>query len=142
MTLADQNKGIRTTSWVFQVVVALAFIGMGALPKLMGMEPSPELFDKVGQPWARIPVGLIELTAAVLLLVPKTIRWGALLAAVSMVGAIGAHLATPLGTAPVLTVEGKAEAMPEMMMMAIVFLVLSSAVFFFRKERGGTAPAA
>lgn len=44
------------------------------------------------EPWGRIGVGIAELIAAILLLVPATVVWGALLAVGLMSGAIASHL--------------------------------------------------
>jgi putative oxidoreductase len=57
---------------------------------------SPEsvyIFTKVGmEPWGRIMVGILELIAGVMLVIPKTAWLGAILALGLMVGAIGMHL--------------------------------------------------
>ena len=57
---------------------------------------SPEsvyIFTKVGmEPWGRILVGLLELGAAVMLILPKSAWMGAMLALGLMAGAIGMHL--------------------------------------------------
>jgi uncharacterized membrane protein YphA (DoxX/SURF4 family) len=55
------------------------------------------LFTKIGlEPYGRIGIGVLELIAAVLLLIPKTTVYGALLAIGLMCGAIFFHL-TKLG---------------------------------------------
>jgi putative oxidoreductase len=48
------------------------------------------------EPWGRIASGCVELLAIVLLLLPRTVTLGALLALGVMIGAIGSHL-TKLG---------------------------------------------
>jgi len=57
---------------------------------------SPEsvyIFTKVGmEPWGRILVGLLELVAAVMLIIPRSAWMGAILALGLMAGAIGMHL--------------------------------------------------
>jgi uncharacterized membrane protein YphA (DoxX/SURF4 family) len=57
---------------------------------------SPEsvyIFSKVGmEPWGRILVGVLELAAGVLLIIPVTAWLGAALAFGLMAGAIGMHL--------------------------------------------------
>src|SRR5262245_40962765 len=61
---------------------------------------SPEsvyIFTKVGaEPWGRIGTGVIALVAAILLIVPATAAYGAILALGVMAGAISSHL-TVLG---------------------------------------------
>lgn len=58
---------------------------------------SVDIFTKLGmEPWGRIGTGVMELVASVLLLINRTVAWGALLAAGLMAGAIFFHL-TKLG---------------------------------------------
>lgn len=61
---------------------------------------SPEsvyIFSKIGmEPWGRIATGVLELVAGVLILIPATTVFGALLAIALMSGAIFFHL-TKLG---------------------------------------------
>lgn len=60
------------------------------------------IFSTLGmEPWGRITIGILELIAAVLLLVPATTAYGAVLASALMGGAIYFHL-TKLG----LSVQG------------------------------------
>ena len=55
------------------------------------------IFSKVGlEPFGRIGIGILELIAAILILIPKTIWAGALLVVGLMAGAIFSHL-TQLG---------------------------------------------
>lgn len=44
------------------------------------------------EPWGRIAAGVTELIAAVLLVVPQTVVFGALLTICSMLGAVAAHV--------------------------------------------------
>jgi uncharacterized membrane protein YphA (DoxX/SURF4 family) len=61
---------------------------------------SPEsvyIFSAVGmEPWGRIVTGVMELIASILILIPRTTGWGALLATGLMSGAIFFHF-TKLG---------------------------------------------
>ena len=58
---------------------------------------SVDIFTKLGmEPWGRIGTGVMELVASILLLINRTVVWGALLAAGLMAGAIFFHL-TKLG---------------------------------------------
>ncbi|MFT3704960.1 MAG: DoxX family protein [Agriterribacter sp.] len=53
------------------------------------------IFSKLGmEPWGRIGAGIVELIAAVLILIPRTTAWGALAALIVMTGAIFFHLTT------------------------------------------------
>ena len=44
------------------------------------------------EPWGRILTGILELIAGISLLLPWTALWGAILAALIMIGAISSHL--------------------------------------------------
>ena len=67
---ASQCKTPRTISWILQVVMAGAFVVMGAIPKLTGNVYSVALFEQLGFEPGRLIVGGAEALAAVLLLVP------------------------------------------------------------------------
>jgi putative oxidoreductase len=61
--------------------------------KFTASAESVYIFTKVGmEPWGRILVGILELVAGVLLIMPRTAWMGAILALGLMVGAIGMHL--------------------------------------------------
>ena len=83
-------------SWICRVVAALILL-QTLFFKFTGAEESVYIFTKVGlEPWGRYASGVAELFAAVLLLFPRTVWLGAIIAAGVMVGAIGSHL-TKLG---------------------------------------------
>ena len=51
------------------------------------------IFSAVGiEPWGRIATGIAEGIAAIMLLVPRTILYGALMGAGIMLGAVATHL--------------------------------------------------
>ena len=130
------SKPARITTWVFRIAVGLAMVFMGALPKLTGDATSMELFEMLGQPWARIPVGLAELVGAVLLLVPRTVFIGAAVVAGTMLGAIASHVAGPLGIMTELTnpETGVKEPMP-LFFMALAFFVLAAVVAVLHRPK-------
>ena len=65
--------------------------------KFTGAAESKYIFETVGmEPWGRIGSGIVELIAAVLILIPRTSWLGALLALGTVTGAIFFHL-TKLG---------------------------------------------
>ena len=65
--------------------------------KFTGHEDSVYIFSKVGlEPYGRIGIGVVELIASILLLIPKTVWAGALLTLGVIGGAIMMHL-TQLG---------------------------------------------
>ena len=85
-------------SWVLQLVVAVILL-QTLFFKFTGAEESIYIFTTVGaEPWGRIGSGVLELIAAIMLLVPAAAPYGALLTFGLMTGAIGSHL-TILGIA-------------------------------------------
>jgi uncharacterized membrane protein YphA (DoxX/SURF4 family) len=63
--------------------------------KFSGAEESIYIFSALGmEPWGRIGTGVMELVASVLLLIPATTAFGALLGVGLMSGAIFFHITT------------------------------------------------
>lgn len=85
----------RIVLYVGVVIVFLSMVVMGALPKLvpnlpLGGDPDPiDMWINVyGYPlWFRWVTGILELAAAVLILIPRVRFWGGLLTACIMIGA-------------------------------------------------------
>jgi putative oxidoreductase len=79
-------------SWVVQIVVSVILL-QTLFFKFTGAPESVYIFSTIGaEPWGRIGSGVVELIAAILLLVPATITIGAVLSLGVMVGAIMSHL--------------------------------------------------
>jgi len=94
--------------------------------KFTGHPDSVHIFTLIGlEPYGRIGIGIIELLAAILLCIPKTIWLGALLTAGVLAGAIFFHL-TSLG------IEVKADG-GSLFYMALATFLLSLIVLW--KER-------
>ena len=86
------SKTEKTISLICQIIVVL-ILGQTLFFKFTGAEESIYIFSQLGvEPWGRIGSGLIELVAIILILVPRTVVYGALIALGTMAGAIGAHL--------------------------------------------------
>src|SRR5687768_8375219 len=84
--------------WAVRILAALIML-QTLYFKFTGAEESVYIFSTAGmEPWGRIGVGILELIAAVLILITSTVWLGAALAAGLMAGAIGMHL-TILGIA-------------------------------------------
>jgi putative oxidoreductase len=92
------SRALNLVSWGCQIIAAVV-LGQTLFFKFTAAPESVYIFTKVGlEPYGRIGSGIAELTAAVLLLMPRY-RWaGALLAMGIMAGAILSHL-TVLGVA-------------------------------------------
>lgn len=82
--------------WILRIVAA--YILLQTLGhKFGGSEESKYIFTTVGmEPLGRYASGIVELIASILLIVPRTVAFGALLAIGTMSGAIFFHL-TKLG---------------------------------------------
>ena len=79
-------------SWVLQLAVAVILL-QTLFFKFTGAEESVYIFTTVGaEPWGRIGSGVLELIAAIMLVVPAAAPYGALLTIGLMAGAIGSHL--------------------------------------------------
>ncbi|CAN5925008.1 hypothetical protein BH11MYX4_BH11MYX4_01360 [soil metagenome] len=78
--------------WVVQILLALAFIG-AASGKLLGKPEMVGLYEAIGVgQWFRHVTELLELTGAILVVVPRTKFFGAALLGTIMVGAALTHL--------------------------------------------------
>ena len=79
-------------SWILRIISAL-IMSQTLYFKFTAAQESVELFTLLGmEPWGRIGVGVMELIASVLLLIPKTKVIGAALGIGLMSGAIFFHL--------------------------------------------------
>lgn len=93
------SKTQTITSWLLQLTVA-GILLQTLFFKFTGAEESVYIFTAVEQfvgiggvePWARVGSGVVELIASLLLLVPATASLGAILAMITMAGAIVSHL--------------------------------------------------
>lgn len=88
----SMSKPVVTMSWVIQVGIAGLFVAL-AMQKFSYAPMTQVIFGEIGGRPAATASGVMELVAAVMLLMPRLIPVGAMLAMGSMVGAIGTHLA-------------------------------------------------
>src|SRR5436309_15740153 len=94
------TKGWTIVLWILQILAAATFFLAGG-SKLAGVAPTVEMFDKIGLgQWFRYLTGGLEVTGAILLLIPKTLVLGGVLLVMTTVGAIATHLFV-LGGSPV-----------------------------------------
>lgn len=79
-------------TWILRLVPAIILL-QTLFFKFTGAEESIYIFEMLGaEPYGRIGSGVIELIAAILLLIPSKSYWGAFLGAGTMAGAIASHL--------------------------------------------------
>ena len=102
---AATGRTINVLLWCVQAFLAFVFFS-AAWAKLVGNPEMVALFTAVGSgQWFRYVTGILELTGAVLIVVPRTRRVGAALLATVMLGAITVHvfiLHVPLTTPGIL----------------------------------------
>lgn len=80
--------------WVLRLLAAVILL-QTLYFKFSASEESVYIFSTIGmEPWGRIGTGVMELIAAILILIPRTTALGALLAIGLMSGALFFHLTT------------------------------------------------
>ncbi len=124
-TIKETGRSVTAAIWVAQIAVA-GILGFAAFTKFFVFTPegSMALAEALGVGRGVITlIGLVELTAAVLILIPRRHTLGALLAATAMGGALFSH-ATKIGW------SGNAAA--EMWPLALVVLAAASFVIVVR----------
>jgi uncharacterized membrane protein YphA (DoxX/SURF4 family) len=90
------SKALKIFDWLVRIVVAVILL-QTLFFKFSAAKESVYIFTTLGaEPWGRIGSGVVELIAAILLLVPRTAVFGAILALGTISGAIFSHL-TKLG---------------------------------------------
>lgn len=84
---------LRKIAYIVARLAAAFVMGQTLYFKFTGSPESMYIFKMVGmEPWGRWLIGILELIAVVLLLIPRAAWAGGLLAVGLMIGAIGMHL--------------------------------------------------
>jgi uncharacterized membrane protein YphA (DoxX/SURF4 family) len=113
-------------SWICRIVAAVILL-QTLFFKFTAAPESVYIFTKVGaEPWGRIGSGVVELIAAILLIIPRTTWMGAVLAMGVMAGAIVSHL-TILG----IEVQGDGGLL---FALALAVFVTSAVVLFIHRR--------
>ena len=90
------NQPLNWVLWILRLAAAVIML-QTLFFKFTGSEESVYIFSTLGmEPWGRIGTGVFELIASVLLLIPRTTAFGALLGMGLMSGALFFHI-TKLG---------------------------------------------
>jgi putative oxidoreductase len=123
MTLTKTQNLI---SWALQIIVAVILF-QTLFFKFTGAEESKYIFSTLGiEPWGRLGSGVVELIAVILLLIPRTVPYGAILALGTITGAIFSHL-TKLGI--VVKDDGGL-----LFILAVVVFLCSIAILLFHRQ--------
>lgn len=78
--------------WIARLVAAFLLL-QTLFYKFTGAEESVYIFSKLGiEPWGRLGSGVAELIASIMILIPRTTVYGALMGAGIMAGAILSHV--------------------------------------------------
>ena len=113
--------------WAMRLVAAIIMF-QTLYYKFSGSEESVYIFTTIGmEPWGRIAVGVMELIAAVLLLLYPTTWVGAGLAFGLMIGALGMHLT-------ILGIEVKGDG-GQLFLYALIVAVCSAVVLYYDREK-------
>lgn len=113
--------------WILAIVVALILL-QTLYFKFSGAEESIYIFETIGmEPWGRIGSGIAELIASILILIPSTRAFGALMSMGVISGAIFFHL-TKLG----IEVQGDGGTL---FYLALVVFVCSAILTFIEKDK-------
>ncbi len=91
-TSKSTTAAVRVLSWGCRVIAAVILL-QTLFFKFTAAPESVYIFTKVhAEPWGRIGSGVLELIAAILLLTPRFVWAGAILALAAVTGAIISHL--------------------------------------------------
>lgn len=119
------TRNLNILSWLLQLTAA-GILLQTLFFKFTGAPESVYIFTTLGaEPWGRIGSGVVELVAAVLLLIPATAAVGAIVAMGVMAGAIMSHL-TQLG----IEIQGDGGLL---FGLALIVFIASAAVLLIRR---------
>lgn len=122
------TKTLLIISWTLRLIAA-GILLQTLFFKFSGARESIYIFSTLGvEPWGRIGSGVFELIASILLLVPATVVFGALMALTATGAAIVFHL-TKLGIA--LTEVGDRG---ELFTLAVVVVAASAGLLYLHRQ--------
>jgi len=122
------SKAFIITSWTLRGIAAVILM-QTLFFKFTGAKESVYIFTTLGmEPWGRIGSGVAELLASILLLLPQTVVFGAILSLGVISGAIFFHL-TKLGISlPLVDDHG------ELFALAVIVFVCSAVVLIMHRD--------
>jgi uncharacterized membrane protein YphA (DoxX/SURF4 family) len=138
--------------WILVIYIAFVFI-QSLFFKFSGSEETEIIFNTIGDwmagigflSWAAEPfktyggtaVGAAELVASILLFIPKTRIWGAIIAFVTISGAIFFHLFTPLGVVRVVDAAGNTDGGVLFFMACGVWIASAITIYLNKHQLAG-----
>ena len=124
----NNRKAYKITSWILRGIAAVILL-QTLFFKFTAAKESVYIFSTLGmEPWGRIGSGVAELIASILLLLPHTVVFGAIMSLGVISGAIYFHL-TKLGIAlPAVDDHG------ELFVLAVIVFVCSAIVLLMHRE--------
>ena len=138
--------------WILVVYIAFVFI-QSLFFKFSGSEETVIIFNTISDwmagtgvlTWAAEPfravggnaVGITELVASILLFIPRTRVWGALIAIVVISGAIFFHLFTPLGVVRTIDAAGNTDGGVLFFMACGVWIASAALLYLNRAQLPG-----
>ena len=124
----NHSKTFKTTSWILRGIVAVILL-QTLFFKFTAAKESVYIFSTLGmEPWGRIGTGTAELIASILVLLPQTVVFGAIMSLGVISGAIYFHL-TKLGIAlPAVDDHG------ELFALAVTVFACSAVVLIMHRE--------
>jgi putative oxidoreductase len=126
------SKASTITSWALQLIIA-AILFQTLFFKFTGAAESKYIFSRLGlEPWGRIGSGVVELIACILLLHPRMVTVGAILALGVISGAIMSHL-TKLGIV-VVNSDGTRDG-GLLFILAVIVFVGAAAILVLRRDQ-------
>lgn len=112
--------------WILRVLAAIILL-QTLFFKFTAAPESVYIFSKIGmEPWGRIGIGVLELVASIMILIPATSLFGALLGVGLMAGALFFHL-TKLG----ISVQNDGG---QLFIYALIVLLSSIAIIIIRRD--------
>lgn len=113
-------------TWLLRTLAAIILL-QTLFFKFTAAPESVYIFSKIGmEPWGRIGIGVLELVASILILVPATTLFGAMLGVGLMAGAIFFHV-TKLG----ISVQNDRG---QLFIYALIVLVSSLAIIIIKRN--------
>jgi putative oxidoreductase len=106
----SRGNAATTIAWILQILCAAMFLFAGG-SKLAGQQAMVDTYQQIGVgQWFRYLTGIVEVSGALLLLVPSLAFFGAAALFVTMIGAVITHLfvigGSPAGAAVLLVATG------------------------------------